>query len=109
MLRSLSAPHCLHPHIGIHHPLRVDVIDTWARRSLGSATWHVWHPEGRAFDEPPFTAVEAASRRSSRVTYHAHQPFPVDVREPPRMATRGVTMDLRWTDDDVQLPTVSED
>lgn len=107
--RAWQPPHCLHPHLGIHHPLRLDVVDTWGRRSLGSATWHVWHPEGRAFDEPPFTAVEAASRRSSRVTYHAHQPFPVDLREPPRMGARGVTLDLRWTDDDVQLPTVAED
>ncbi|MCB9665321.1 MAG: transglutaminase family protein [Alphaproteobacteria bacterium] len=106
--RAWQPVHCLQPHIGVHHPLRVDVVDTWARRSLGAATYHVWHPEGRAFDEPPITAFEASARRAGRVTYDRHQPFPAVPQPAPPRASRGVTLDLRWTGTDVQLPYVEE-
>jgi uncharacterized protein (DUF2126 family) len=66
--RAWAPPHSLHPHIGIHHPIRLDVLDTWGRRSLGGASYHVWHPEGRAFSTPPLTRFEAAARRAQRFT-----------------------------------------
>ena len=47
--RAWSPPHSLHPHIGIHHPLRFDVLDTWGKRSTGACSYHVWHPEGRGY------------------------------------------------------------
>lgn len=103
--RAWQPPHCLQPHIGIHHPLRVDVLDTWQQRSLGAVTWHVWHPEGRAFAEPPFTAFEATARRQSRITYDRHQPYPAVATVPPRPAVSGPMLDLRWAGTDVQLPT----
>ncbi len=104
--RAWQPPHCLHPHIGIHHPLRIDVIDTWGERSLGAATYHAWHPEGRWFDEPPLTAVEASARRATRVTHMSHQPWPATTLQPPVQASGAWTLDLRWTDGDRPLPHV---
>ena len=108
--RAWQPPHCLQPHIGVHHPVRIDVLDTWQRRSLGGVTWHVWHPEGRAFADPPFTAFEATARRQSRVTYDRHQPYPAVAASPPRNAVSGPMLDLRWVGHDVQmsLPVADE-
>lgn len=75
--RAWQPPHCLQPNIGIHHPLRFDIVDTWGKRSLGSCTYHVWHPEGRGFDKAPLTAFEAAARRSQRFSTSGHSPYPV--------------------------------
>ena len=107
--RAWQPPHCLHPHLGIHHPLRIDVIDAGQARALGAATYHAWHPEGRAFDEPPLTAFEAASRRATRLTTDGHAPFPALWREAPARARRGVTLDLRWTLEDRPMPWVDAD
>jgi uncharacterized protein (DUF2126 family)/transglutaminase-like putative cysteine protease len=75
--RAWAPPHSLHPHLGVHHPLRVDVLDRWSRRSLGACAYHVWHPEGRAFETPPLTRFEAAARRAQRFTEEGPLPFPV--------------------------------
>jgi len=76
--RAWAPPHSLQPHIGIHHPLRIDLLDTWARRSLGACSYHVWHPEGRDFTAPPLTRFEAAARRAQRFTFDGPSPYPLD-------------------------------
>src|SRR5262249_20225859 len=48
----------------------------WGKRSLGAAGYHVWHPEGRAFDAPPLTRFEAAARRAQRFTVEPVSPWP---------------------------------
>lgn len=75
--RAWAPPHSLQPHIGIHHPLAFDLVDTWAERSLGGCAYHVWHPEGRAFDAPPLTRFEADARRAQRFTLDGPRPYPV--------------------------------
>jgi uncharacterized protein (DUF2126 family)/transglutaminase-like putative cysteine protease len=75
--RAWAPPHSLHAHLGIHHPLHFDVVDRWARRSLGACTYHVWHPEGRAFESPPLTRFEAAARRSQRFTRGNQSVYPI--------------------------------
>ncbi len=75
--RAWAPPHSLHPHISIHHPIRLDVLDTWGRRSLGGASYHVWHPEGRGYSAPPLTSFEAAARRAQRFTIDGPLPAPV--------------------------------
>src|SRR5207253_1377610 len=77
--RAWAPPHSLHPHLGIHHPIRLDVVDRWARRSLGACAYHVWHPEGRAYATPPLTRFEAAARRAQRFTIEGPAPWPVTV------------------------------
>ncbi len=98
--RAWAPPHSLHPHLGIHHPIRIDVMDTWGRRSIGGASYHVWHPEGRGYVSPPLTRFEAAARRAQRFTQggtlpwpvepvrlsaHPDAPYSIDLRRHPRM------------------------
>jgi uncharacterized protein (DUF2126 family)/transglutaminase-like putative cysteine protease len=105
--RAWAPPHSLHAHIGIHHPIRLDVIDTWARRSLGGCAYHVWHPEGRAFDAPPLTRFEAAARRAQRFTVDGPQPFPVVPAPAAAHADAPWTLDLRRLPIDRPMPRVA--
>ncbi|MEM7674612.1 MAG: transglutaminase family protein, partial [Myxococcota bacterium] len=61
----------------------------------GAVRYHVWHPEGRAYDEPPLTAFEAAARRAQRFTVDGHAPYPVSVIEPKIGPEQPYTLDLR--------------
>jgi uncharacterized protein (DUF2126 family) len=93
--RAWAPPHSLHPHLGIHHPLRFDVVDTWAQRSLGACSYHVWHPEGRGYGTPPLTRFEASARRAQRFTTEGHTAYPVVVRPAPAHPDAPYTLDLR--------------
>jgi len=93
--RAWQPPNCLQPTIGVQHPLRFDVVDTWAKRALGAATYHVWHPDGRAFDEPPLTAFEAGARRAQRFTTEGHTPAPVIPEPAFAHPEQPFTLDLR--------------
>ena len=95
--RAWQPPVALQPTIGVHHPLRFDVVDTWAQRSLGGCRYHVVHPNGRSYDEPPLTAFEAKARRAARFTTLGHAPFPAEVREPTLRPEHPLTLDLRWS------------
>jgi uncharacterized protein (DUF2126 family)/transglutaminase-like putative cysteine protease len=75
--RAWAPPHSLHAHLGIHHPIRVDVLDRWGRRSLGACAYHVWHPEGRGYLKPPLTRFEASARQAARFTVEGPLPWPV--------------------------------
>jgi uncharacterized protein (DUF2126 family) len=89
--RAWAPAHALHPHLGIHHPLRIDLVDGWAERSIGACRYHVWHPEGRAFLAPPLTRFEASARRARRFTLGGGTPWPV---RPERVAPHP---DMPWT------------
>lgn len=93
--RAWSPPHSMQPHFGIHHPLRFDVIDTWNERAVASATYHVWHPEGRAYASPPLTRVEAAARRSQRFTIGNPPAWPVQATPSTPHPDQPYTLDLR--------------
>lgn len=99
----------LHPHLGIHHPLRIEVVDTWAKRSLGACAYHVWHPEGRAFDTPPLTRFEAAARRAQRFTIESPSPQPAAARPASVHPDAPYTLDLRRFPGDHPMPTPKRD
>jgi uncharacterized protein (DUF2126 family)/transglutaminase-like putative cysteine protease len=106
--RAWAPAHALHAHIGIHHPIHLEVIDTWAQRSLGGCAYHVWHPEGRAFDSAPLTRFEAAARRAQRFTVDAHTPWPVIPREARAHPDQPWTLDLRRLHIDRPMPRGSD-
>lgn len=64
--KAWSPPSSLHPTIGVHSPLRFDLVDRRAGQSLGGFTYHVVHQGGRAYDTYPVNAAEAESRRAAR-------------------------------------------
>ncbi|HEX6838148.1 MAG TPA: transglutaminase family protein, partial [Polyangia bacterium] len=102
--RAWAPPHALQPHLGIHHPLHVAVIDTWSQRGVAGGAYHVWHPEGRAFDAPPLTRVEAAARRSQRFTLEGPPPWPVALKKPAPHPDQPYTLDLRRIDAGKPMP-----
>ncbi|MEZ4266859.1 MAG: transglutaminase family protein [Myxococcota bacterium] len=103
--RAWAPPYSLQPHLGIHHPLRIDVVDRWADRSLGGAAYHVWHPEGRAFDGQPLTRFEAAARRAQRFTQEGPLPWPVRPTPVAPHPDTPYTLDLRRFQVDHPMPT----
>jgi uncharacterized protein (DUF2126 family) len=107
--RAWAPPHSLHAFIGIHHPIHIDVVDTWARRSLGGCRYHVWHPEGRAYDAPPLTRFEAAARRSQRFTVDGPTIYPVMPKPAAAHGDAPWTLDLRRLKIDKPMPRATEE
>lgn len=72
--RAWQPPSCLHPTIGVHTPLVIDLVDEWNDRSVGGCAYHVSHPGGRSYETYPVNAFEAESRRGNRFLAHGHTP-----------------------------------
>jgi uncharacterized protein (DUF2126 family) len=100
--RAWQPPRCLHPTIGVHTPLRIEMVDTRNRRSIGGCTYHVSHPGGRGTDRFPINANEAESRRAARFEDFGMTGGSIDVPAPVSPHVHGlgyrpypVTLDLR--------------
>lgn len=96
--RAWQPPRCLHPTIGVHTPLRIELVDTRNGLSMGGCTYHVSHPGGRGTDRMPINANEAESRRAARFESTGLTGGKIEV--PPMAPPRGhnpypVTLDLR--------------
>ncbi len=64
--KAWQPPSALHPTITVDVPLQFELIDLTSGTSRGGCTYHVAHPGGMAYDEPPVNAVTAESRRARR-------------------------------------------
>ncbi|BBO82732.1 IMP dehydrogenase [Desulfosarcina ovata subsp. sediminis] len=72
--RAWQPPSCLHPTIGVHTPLTIDLFDTWSKRAVGGCTYHVGHPGGRNHETFPVNSWEAEGRRHARFIPGGHTP-----------------------------------
>jgi uncharacterized protein (DUF2126 family)/transglutaminase-like putative cysteine protease len=102
--RAWCPPHALHPHFGIHHPLKIDVVDRFGKRAIAGGAYHVWHPEGRGYDAAPLTRVEAAARRAQRFTREGPTPGPLEPRTVAPHPEQPYTLDLRRVDRGKPMP-----
>ncbi|MEM9139537.1 MAG: transglutaminase family protein, partial [Pseudomonadota bacterium] len=93
--RAWQPPQCLHPTIGVHAPLTIDLYDTWSGRAVGGCTYSVAHPGGRSFETQPVNDLEAEGRRMARFQAFGHQPGdyqPIAPRVDPAFP---LTLDMR--------------
>ncbi len=85
----------LHPTIGIHTPLRFDLVDTWTGEAVAGCTYHVAHPGGRSYDTLPVNSYEAEARRHARFFPFGHSHGPLRVDEEAVHPDYPNTLDLR--------------
>jgi uncharacterized protein (DUF2126 family) len=107
--RAWAPESSLQPHLGIHHPLRFDLWDRWARRSVGACAYHVWHPEGRSYEAAPLTRFEATARRAARFTEEGPLPWPTRPRATTPHPEYPHTLDLRLHGGDHPMPAPEEE
>lgn len=77
--KAWQPPSALHPTITVDVPLQFELIDLTSGTSRGGCTYHVAHPGGRAYDEPPVNAVEAEARRARRFEATGFTPGKLDL------------------------------
>ena len=77
--KAWQPPSALHPTISTDVPLRFELIDLTSGTSRGGCTYHVAHPGGMAYDEPPVNAVAAESRRARRFEATGFTPGKIDL------------------------------
>ena len=93
--RAWNPPSALHPTIGVHAPLTIDLVDTWMHRSMGGCQYHVASPGGLSYETFPVNALEAEARRLGRFFRIGHTPGVMKVREEKRNPNYPFTLDLR--------------
>lgn len=85
----------LHPSIGVHAPIHIDLVDNLLARSVGGCRYHVSHPGGRNYERLPVNAFEAESRRLSRFYREAHTPGTIRLTPARPSLEFPFTLDLR--------------
>ncbi|MEZ0353148.1 DUF2126 domain-containing protein [Mycobacterium sp. pR1184] len=77
--KAWQPPSALHPTITTDVPLQFELIDLTSGTSRGGCTYHVSHPGGMAYEEPPVNAVAAESRRARRFEAIGFTPGKLDL------------------------------
>ncbi|MGN2634740.1 DUF2126 domain-containing protein [Nocardia takedensis] len=76
--RAWQPPNALHPSITVDAPLIFDLVDAESGISRGGCTYHVSHPGGQYWEDPPVNGVVAQSRRNRRFEAAGHTTEPMD-------------------------------
>ncbi|WP_109522759.1 MULTISPECIES: transglutaminase family protein [Nocardia] len=79
--RAWQPPNSLHPSITVDAPLVFDLLDAGTGISRGGCTYHVSHPGGQYWEQPPVNAEVAQSRRNRRFEAAGHTTTPMDPGE----------------------------
>ncbi|HEY2501670.1 MAG TPA: transglutaminase family protein, partial [Mycobacterium sp.] len=77
--KAWQPPSALHPTITTDVPLQFELIDLTTGTSRGGCTYHVSHPGGLAYEEPPVNAVTAEARRARRFEATGFTPGKLDL------------------------------
>jgi len=93
--RAWNPPSALHPSIGVHAPLVIDLVDTWVSRAIAGCQYHVAHPGGRNYATFPINAYEAESRRLGRFFQMGHTPGSMKIPPAKRSLEFPFTLDMR--------------
>ncbi len=93
--RAWQPPSCLHPTIGVHAPLHLDMYDKWSGRCVAGCSYQVVHPGGRGVEARPVNAVAAESRRLARFEVRGHAAGPIEPMEAHVHPHFPRTLDLR--------------
>jgi len=67
----------LHPTLEATPKVVIDVVDLVSRRTVAGLTYHVAHPAGRNYEEPPVNSFEAEARRQARFAPEGQSPGPL--------------------------------
>ncbi len=86
---------CLHPTIGVHSPLTIDLVDNWTGAAMAGCTYHVAHPGGRNYSTFPVNSYEAEARRRARFFPFGHSQGLGGTRSPIIHPDYPNTLDLR--------------
>ena len=93
--RAWNPPSSLHPRIGVHAPLTIDLVDRHGDAVLAGCTYNVAHPGGRNYVTFPVNSFEAEARRRARFQPFGHGQHGLGAEERGTHPDYPNTLDLR--------------
>jgi len=93
--RAWQFAHSLHPTVGIHTPLRFDLVEWASGKVRGSCRYHTMRPDGQVWSDFPGDDQEASERRRCRFEGALEGLPPLNWQESVSHPEYPLTLDLR--------------